>query len=399
MKLKNNIAKLESNIWKIYLYMVLYSLMFFTPIIVLFYQENGLSLTQIMIIQSISSILFVLLEVPSGYFADVSGRKKALRVTGISAARAMLVFAIGTSFYHFLLASILWAIAGIFVSGADSAFVYDTLKELNKEDQYKKVWGNIVFYYSIGIAAASIIGGLLGSLDYRYTFYAMIPCMLLLIPLSLSLKEPKRHKTVFKKNYIIDLFKIIKLSILKNKKLRWLLVYSAVLMSFIQVAYFFYQPYFELSGLNIAYFGIVFAGFSVVAALSAKYSHVLEEKIGKKYSLILLFVLVSVCYFLMSNFIYLFSFVFAFLIQFVQGFSSVVISDYVNQLTESSIRATVLSVKSLIEKMFYAVIAPFIGWFADLYSLQQALNLSGIIILLFGIIILILFWKDKALQN
>ena len=397
--MKNNKAKLKSNIWKIYLYMALYSLMFFTPIIVLFYQENGLSLTQIMVIQSIFSILFVLLEVPSGYFADVAGRKKALMITGISAAIAMLVFAIGTTFYHFLLASTLWAIAGIFISGADSAFVYDTLKELNKENQYKKVWGNIVFYYSIGIAVASIIGGLLGSLDYRYPFYAMIPFMLLLIPLSLSLKEPKRDKLIFKKNYLVGLLKIIKSSILKNKKLRWLLVYSAVLISFIQVAYFFYQPYFELSGLNIVYFGVVFAGFSIVAALSAKYSHVLEEKIGKKYSLILLFILVSICYFLMSNFIYLFSFVFAFLIQFVKGFSSVVISDYVNQLTESSIRATVLSVKSLIEKMFYAVIAPFVGWFADIYSLQQALNLSGIIILLFGIIISILFWKDKVLKS
>jgi MFS family permease len=388
-------AKLENNIWKLYLYMVLYSLMFFTPIIVLFYQKNNLTVTQIMIIQSISSILFVLLEVPSGYFADLFGRKNALMVTGFFSAIAMLTFALGTNFYHFLLAAILWAIAGVFISGADSAFLYDTLKDLNKENLYKKTWGNVVFFYSIGVSLASIIGGWLGSLNYRYPFYAMIPFMLCLIPLSLSLKEPQRHKIIFSKSFIFDLLKVIKYSILKNQKLRWLLVYSAVITGFIQVAYFLYQPYFELSGLNVIYFGVVFAGFNVVAALSAKYSHRLEEKIGQKYSLILLFALIGLSFILMSNFIFLLSFAFALFIQFVKGFSAVVISDYVHQKTNSQIRATVLSMKSLIEKLFFAVITPFIGWVVDIYSLPQALSLSGIIVLIFGGISLALFWKNK----
>lgn len=132
-------------------------------------------------------------------------------------------------------------------------------------------------------------------------------------------------------------------------------------------------------------------GFNLIAALSAKFSHLLEKKIGEKYSLILLFIFSGISYLLMSNFIYLFSFAFAFLLQFVKGFSSVVISDYVHQLTDSRIRATVLSIKSLIERMFYAVITPFIGWIADIYSLQQALSLSGVLILLFGAIILAFF--------
>ena len=261
-----NIAKLESNIWKLYLYMILYSLMFFTPIVVLFYQKNWLSLTQIMIIQSIASVLFVVLEVPSGYFADIFGRKKALMITGIFSSIAMLVFALGINFYHFIFAGILWAIAGVFISGADTAFLYDTLKDLNKEKWYKKIWGNVIFYYSICVSLSSIIGWYLGSIDYRYPFYAMIPFMLLLIPLSLSLTEPKKHKTIFSKNYIFDLLKIIKLSVLENKKLRWLLIYSAIIIGFIRIAHFLYQPYFILSGLDIIYFWIVFAGFNIIVA-------------------------------------------------------------------------------------------------------------------------------------
>ena len=391
----SNIAKLEANIWKLYLYMILYSLMFFTPIVVLFYQDNWLSLTQIMIIQSIASILFVVLEVPSGYFADIFGRKKALMLTGVFSSIAMLSFAMGTNFYHFIFAAILWATAGVFISGSDTAFLYDTLKDLNKEDWYKKIWGNVVFYYSIGVSLSSIIGWYLGSIDYRYPFYAMIPFMLLLIPLSLSLTEPKRHKTIISKHYLFDLLKIIKLSVLENRKLKWLLIYSAVIVGFIQIAYFLYQPYFNISGLDIIYFGIVFAGFNIIVAISAKYSHLLEEKIGEKYSLILLFIMMWASFLLMSNFIFLFSFAFACLIQFVKGFSSVVISDYVHKLTDSSIRSTIFSVKSLIEKIFFAVITPFIGWTVDIYSLVQALQLSGVIVLFLGAISLLMFRKNN----
>lgn len=223
--------------------------------------------------------------------------------------------------------------------------------------------------------------------------------MLLLVPLSLSFTEPQRHKTVFTKNHMHDIFKALKTSILKNIKLRWLFVYSATIVGFISISYYLYQPYFELSGLDITYFGFVFAGFNLVSALSSKYSHLLERKIGRKYSLILLFILIGFGYLLMSNFIYLFSFCFAFLIQFVKGFSSVVISDYVHQLTESNIRATVLSAKSLIEKMFYAIMTPIIGWIVDIYTLQWALALSGIFVLIAGIPILLLLWKNKVLQN
>lgn len=394
--LKTNVRKLESNIWKLYLYMILYSLCFYIPIITLFYQSNGLSLTHIMIIQSVASAIFILFEVPSGYFADVHGRKTCLALTGILAASAMLIFAVSTNFYSFLCANILWAFAGVFISGADSAFLFDTLKDLKKESLYSRIWGSTVFYYSIGASFAAIVGSVLGKINYRYPFYAMIPFMLLLIPLSLSLHEPEKHKTIFTKNYLADLVSVLKISIVQNKKLRWLILYSVILLGFIPIAYQLYQPYFTLSGLNVAYFGMVFAGFNAIAALSAKYSYVLEKRLGQNYSLLLLFLLTGASFLFMSHFVSFLSFIFAFFFQFVKGFSSVVISDYVHRLTDSSMRATVLSIKSLMEKTFYAAAAPLIGWIADIYSLQQALTFSGVIVLILGLIITALFWRDKT---
>jgi len=387
--------KLKANIWKLNLYMLLYSLLFFMPIMVLFYQDNGLSLTQVMLIQSFTSIIFVTLEVPSGYFADHYGRKKALLLTGIFAAIAMLAFALGTNIYHFLGAASLWAVAGVFISGADSSFLYDTLVDLKQEHTYKKVWGNTVFYYSLGAALASLIGGFLGSIDYRYPFLAMIPTMLLLIPLSLSFYEPSHHRTIVKQNYFSGLFVALKSIIIHKPKLRWLMLFAAIVTGFKTSAYFLYQPYFELSGLNITYFGLVFAAFNIVAAIGSKNAHYIEKYLGQKKSLALIFLLLALAYVLMGSFIFMFSFLFAFLIQFQKGIAKVIISDNIHQLTDSRHRATTLSVQSLIGRVFLSIMGPFIGYLVDALSLPQALMYSGIMVVILGGFTLGMFFLSK----
>ena len=47
--------------------------MLIMPIVVLFFQENGLSLQEVMILQGIYSFMVAVMEIPSGYLADVFG--------------------------------------------------------------------------------------------------------------------------------------------------------------------------------------------------------------------------------------------------------------------------------------------------------------------------------------
>jgi len=392
-----NIKKIEGNIWKSYIFQILCGLFFSVPVMVLFWQDNGLSLTEIMILQSLFSITIVLLEVPTGYFADVFGRKKSLIYASFFSFFGFVIYSLSYSFYQFLVAEIFLAFAISLMSGSDSALLYDTLKDLKKENLYKKIWGNILSYGLISIAFASIIGGFVGKIDLRWTIYLTVPFMALLIPLSFSLEEPKRHKVIFKKGYILELFKTIKCTIIKNRKLKWLIIYSGILLGFNSVALWLYQPYFKISGLDIAYFGIVFASFNIIAAISSKYAHKIESIAGQKLSLISLVLIVGISYLLMSNFIYIFSFSFAFLQQFVRGFSRPIIEDYVNKLTSSEIRATVLSVQNMSFQFFYAAVIPIIGWIADIYSLVQALTILGITTLVFGIVMLIILRKVRVI--
>lgn len=389
--------RLKGNIWKFYLHEIFAGMFFSIPVIVLFWQKNGLSLTEVMILQSFFSILAVVLEIPTGYFSDVYGRKKTLALAGISSVIAITAYSFGHNFTQFLIAEAFFALGVSLMSGTGSAFVYDTLQDLKEESSYKKIWGNTLFFGMISLALSNILGGFIATVDLRYTLYASIPFFALLIPLVLSMQEPQRHKLIFEKGYTKKLLEIIKDALIKNEKLRWLIIYSGVIYAFNQASLWLYQPYFQLSGLNIVYFGFVFASFQVVAAFSSKYAYKIEEKLGKKYSLIILVFLVAGSHLLMSNFVFLFSFSFAFLQHFVRGFKNTVVTDYINKLTTSDMRATVLSAESFVGRLLYAIIIPIIGWIADIYTIVQALSVLAITTLILGIIALIFLRKDKVI--
>jgi len=318
-----------------------------------------------------------------------------LVLAGVSFLVAISAYSLGHNFAQFIVAEIFFALAISLTSGTASAFMYDTLVELKEEQNYKRILGNAIFIGMIALAVSNVLGGLIAKIDLRYTLYASIPFFALLIPVSLSLHEPTRHKLIFQKGYIREIFKIMKVALIENEKLRWLILYSGIVYSFNQSALWLYQPYFKLSGLDIAYFGVVFASFQVVAAISSKYAHRLEKKLGQKYSLVMLIFLVSGSYFLMSNFIFLFSFSFSFLRQFVRGFKNVVVADYINKLTTSDMRATVLSAESFVGRLLYAAIIPIVGWLADIYSLAQAMTVLAFTTLFLGIIIFVALRKYR----
>ncbi|MEN8252722.1 MAG: MFS transporter, partial [Patescibacteria group bacterium] len=250
--------KLENNIKKVYLYQILGGIFFSIPVIVLFWQENGLSLTEIMVLQSIYAILAALLEVPTGYFADVYGRVPSLVIATVTSFFAIVVYSLGHNFAQFLVAEIFFAFAVSFASGTLSAFVYDTLKDLGREKEYKKIWGNMLSFGLVSLAISGIIGGFIGKIDLRYTMYLSIPFFAFMIPVVLSMQEPKRHKLIFKEGYLKQMFRVVYENIAKNQKLKWIIIYSGVIFAFNQSALWLYQPYLKLTGVDVVYFGIVF---------------------------------------------------------------------------------------------------------------------------------------------
>ncbi|MFB6114903.1 MAG: MFS transporter, partial [Candidatus Nanohalobium sp.] len=243
---------------------------------------------------------------------------------------------------------------------------------LGEENRYKELWGKASSYYMFSSAVAAVVGGLIAGYQLRWALYAQVPVFALMIPLAYSLKEPDHHREVTEKEE--KTMQAVVKDVLKRPKLRNLIFYGAVIYAALQTAFMFYQPYFKLTGLKVAMFGFAFAGFNVVSALSSRYAHDIEERIGKKYSLILLAVFVASGVFLMSSFILKIGLVFIGLQQFARGFSKPVISDYINKIIDSENRSTILSTHSLIGKLFMSLSTPVFGYISDIFTLPQALT-------------------------
>jgi MFS family permease len=97
------------------------------PIVVLFYKENGLNVTQVFILQSVYSLSIVLLEIPSGYFADVLGRKNTISLGAILGFVGYAIYSVTSGFWGFFIAEVLLGFGQSMISGADSALLYDSL--------------------------------------------------------------------------------------------------------------------------------------------------------------------------------------------------------------------------------------------------------------------------------
>jgi len=403
-----NKKKLIKNIKKFYLMKVFMSFFFAVPILVLFRQDYGLSMTQIMLLQTAFSVAVVLLEVPSWYFADMFGRKKALILWSIFWFLGMWLYAIWYSFGVFVICEILFAIWVAAISGADSAFLFDTLTDLWREKEYKKIWWNSLFIFLWVSALAQLLWWFIakfwlpfGFLEWvdllRLTIIIWLPLTFISIPIAFSFYEPSQHKKVLWNNYLKDLFSVLRKEVWWNKKLLRMMVFFALLMTSFRSWLWFYQPYFQLIGIDIFYFGVIFAWFQLFSGISSKFANKIEKKIWLSYSLILNVLLVIASYFLMWSFVWTFSLIFCFLQQFVRWFHSVIVSDYVNHRVSSQYRATINSIQNLGGSLVYAILVPIFWWFADVYSLEQALIIVWITVSILLVPVLIILIRKKAI--
>ena len=385
--------KIESNIWKFYVIKALRCFMLIMPIIVLFFQENGLTMKEVLLLQSIFSIGIILFEIPSGYFSDVIGRKVTIIIGCILGFVGFGTYSLSYNFTGFLIAELTLGLGSSFLSGTDSAIVYDSLIQSKKEKDYKKIEGRGMAIGNFSEAIASFLGGFIALISLRTPFYLETIMIFLTIPIAFTLIEPKRHKYKNKEGSIKEIIKIVKYSTHHNMEIKWLIFYSGFIGASTLTMVWFIQPYFKFVGLPLAYFGIAWGILNLSVGIFSLYAHKIEMFVGRKKSLISLIFISFIGYVLLGIFNSLWAIIFIILFYFVRGISGPILKDYINKLISSNMRATVLSVKNLFGRLVFAIIGPFIGWVTDLYSLQIALLTSGSVFVVLGVISLIFMSK------
>ena len=369
---------LRGNIWKMGVLHVVRGSLFHVAVIVLFLAENGLSLKEIFILEALWSVLQVSLEIPSGYLSDRWGRKPTLLLGTICKCVGMLIYCVSFSFWGFLFAMIFLAAGSSFFSGTDYAMTFDTLLELKEERRYRKIAGKYEFFRFCVEAVSSIAGGIIAFYSLRATLLATLILFAIGPIVAITLTEPKRHK-MQETRHLKAMWDIFLGSVVRNPAIRGVVILSSLLVTMAFACYWFTQPYQEMVGLPITLFGVTHAIIVLSHAFAARYVHTLEKWIDDRLLLILIATTMIVSFLVLGSVASIWAIGFFFIVRMMWGLTSPLTSDIINRMTSSDVRATVLSFRALGFRLLFAAVSPFLGAAADVYSLNTAILLAGII--------------------
>ena len=362
------------------------------------WSEAGLSYQSVIMLEGIYALVVMLGEIPSGIFCDIIGYRRTLLIAEFLAFINFFIYAFANSFNSFLTAEIILAIMMCMESGAFEALIYDSLCELETQNDFHKIWGKIKSRSFMAMACASFLGGVLGE-------YISPHCVLLLIALCalggfsiiFFTSEPTKSHLSFKFDEFV---KICKFCFCKNYNLLWWLVFSGLSLAIGQAGFWLVQPYFiDVNNLSLKYIGIIFAFGHFVASIGSKLAVKLDNL--SLYSKIGISVTLNASwYILLGLLLGTYSFIFFFLGQIARGFNTILFSSSINKIAIPKARATIISMSSFIYHLIFGVTALFTGSLADTYGIPTFFILIGIVALICGILMLFIktFLSTKTLE-
>lgn len=145
---------------------VLFNSRFYYPVYAILFLDLGLSVEQFALLNAAWAATIVLLEVPSGALADQLGRRRLVVCSGVLMVLEMAVLCFtpahsAWTFPLFLLNRILSGMGEAAASGADEALAYDSLELDGRTEAWRRLNARLIKWGSIGFVLAAITGSLL----------------------------------------------------------------------------------------------------------------------------------------------------------------------------------------------------------------------------------------------
>ncbi|WP_052425098.1 MFS transporter [Streptomyces fulvoviolaceus] len=143
----------------LYAYAFLDEFVLLYPVYALLFADTGLSVRQISSLFILWSLTGVLLEIPSGAWADAVSRRLLLWLGPLLGAVGFALWVIFPSYWAFAAGFVLWGARGALGSGALEALVYEELELLGAADRYARVMGRAQAAGQVAVMTAMALAG------------------------------------------------------------------------------------------------------------------------------------------------------------------------------------------------------------------------------------------------
>lgn len=245
----NTNLALDNNIRSFPRYKAVTSVLPFMPVFFLFFIER-VSLGDAVLLGSAYYFSVFLLEVPSGYCSDRFGRRPTLILASIMWFLAFSTYILADSFAVLFIAQVLWAAGIAFQSGSDSALLYDSLRALDRQDEYTRCETIAQKWSMTALACSCIVGGALGMIDLRLPYLIALIAAIVAIVQCFQFVEPPLEGNARAAGFVTQMRQTM--GYFLHPLLGWVLGFFIVGFSLEHIPYEFYQPYVKLLGQSAA---------------------------------------------------------------------------------------------------------------------------------------------------
>jgi MFS family permease len=349
----------------------LQGLVFYGAISTVYRQAKGLTMTEIFLIESVTWILMLLLEVPWGWFADRFGYKRTLVIANFVFFASKIVFFAAASFPMFLLERLLLNVALAGLSGCDITLLY--LSKAPEADS-EKLFARYRWCGTFGLLLASLLAPLILRTSMEATtFLTMFPYGAAFI-LTLFLRDVKSPGKA-----TAGIVKSLR-AVFGNRSFLLFVVSAALTTEAVQsVTVFLNQPQYLRSGIGIGWFGPLLALMQAIRLVTVK-SHLFSRRFGALRSVGGLFAVILVsCALLVLTASPVLSILLIGLMGGCMALAEPMILDEQNSSVLTGDRATILSAYSMCGSVVAAVVNPFIGISSD-SSVQTGLLACAVLV-------------------
>lgn len=390
---------LRHNIKNIYWMVFFQSFMIVIAVFVPLLQRHGLSMTEVLQTQAVFALVVATLEVPSGYLADLWGRKNTIVLGQGAIAMGYLLLVSADSFMDFLAYETLMGIGLSLSSGADLALLYDSQTALNTQNgtvsiAHGKHISRLVAIEGYGGAASGLAASFLTLLGLDWVLWAQFFCGFITLSFALCLVEaPRRISTESHRENITRVLT----TMLYRPLVLWTSLAIVVFGLLGLFAFWMLQKYWELQGIPVAWFGYLWAAHSVIRAIVAQNAHEVETRLGWRRVFILAAVLPVIGLVGMGLSGGWLGIACSLGMIICRGLTSVVFYDALNSRVEGDFRATVNSLVSLGTRGLFIVTGPILGYGMDSIGVNSTLLILAA--LLMPVVMTVLYFLSRYIRE
>ena len=166
----NQLQIADRNI-KLYIFIKIFAKRVFLPLSAIYFIDTaGFTIQDIGILAAFYSLVQLVAEVPTGYFADRIGRVASIRLGALSCVTATLCYIFFSTKFGIFTGTFFEALGYSFLGGAGEALIHDSLVVKKLQDSYTKVMSRAMAISLVANAVLISLVPMTYAIDPRYPY-------------------------------------------------------------------------------------------------------------------------------------------------------------------------------------------------------------------------------------